>query len=327
MASFDEKVEALKVLRERRVARAEAEKELTSVLEHYAGLQDPVQLIRDLSEEKKEPATPADAQVQSDEADALYCLGHCTEQGLHECESDKCKAAVYYRMAAEKGSSLGQWRLGHLHEFGEGVEQSDVQAAHWYLLAAEAGHPQAQSSLALLLEDGRLGDCDDAEALRWHLAAADQNQALSQYCAACCLAEGRGAEQDEVAANALLEKSAAAGFPMAVEALSRGSLWKHTSAPEHRVVAAGADASLLDMAARVAKQIGHLPDDEAEVFLDELLSSLDYDPGNLDSLAGELYGALAQVDLDPNLEDNVDKSFAVAWNAASGVAMCSDGGA
>jgi len=300
MASFDEKVEALKRLRERRLAREEGEKatvaaskpspeaskdlegeELTSVLEHYAGLQDPVQLMRDLSNEKKEISTPADAQVQSDEADALYCLGHCIEQGLHECEPDKCKAAVYYRMAAEKGSSLGQWRLGHLHEYGEGVEQSDARAAHWYLRSAEAGHPQAQSSLALLLEDGRLGDRDDAEALRWHLAAAAQNQALSQYCAACCLAEGRGAEQDYVAAKALLEKSAAAGFPMAVEALSRGSLWNHVGAQDQDDVA-GADVSLLDMAARVAKQIGHLPDDEADAYLNELLGSLD-DPGDLDS--------------------------------------------
>lgn len=355
--SFDDKVEALRKLQEKRQARlnrnqdgdnvtstaasgyptadgaaqkppvaaataAEVEgKELTDVLERYARLQGPAKssladscgamFAKGLARETDDSAAPQD---NGDEADALYCLGHCMEQGLHDQEQDKSRAAVYYRLAAEKGSVVGQWRLGHLHEYGEGVEASDDYAAHWYRLAAEGGNPQAMTSLALLLEDGRVGLLhsgarDDAEALRWHLQAAEQNQALSQYCAACCLAEGRGALQDPVAAKKWLEKSAGSGFPLAVEALEKGKLWNHAEIYEDAEVGEdGGSQSLMDMAARVASQIGHLSDAEADEFLEELMGNLDVDdPCALgdEELTRILAGEMAS---DMDLESILDKS-------------------
>jgi len=338
MASFDEKVEALRRLQEKRQARLSSQKEsekepcvaaaaagelvpkslvvekkattaskevegreLTDVLERYARIQGQ---SKSSPQHEADESAPPGAGYQAnesaapgaptgghglgdtgDEADALYCLGHCLENGMHDCEQDDSRAAVYYRMAAEKGSIVGQWRLGHLHEYGKGVESSDEWAAHWYRLAAQSGHAQAQTSLALLLEDGRIGGArDDDEALRWHLAAAAQNQALSQYCAACCLAEGRGAPKDMETSKMLLTKSAASGFPLAVEALAGGKLWNHADLQEEDPEDSGEETSegvsnqsLLDIAARVAKQIGHLDDAEADAFLEELMGSLDVD--------------------------------------------------
>lgn len=340
MASFEEKVEALRRLRERRQARegnsaevskneetsceglpepaarvqadnssststlkAEAKtldkrldgQELTSVLEHYASGPDSVLRQPSAKDVDGEAAFPPNQ--GSDEADALYCLGHCFEMGIHECSEDKGQAAAYFSMAAEKGSVVAQWRLGHLHEYGEGVEKSGVQAAQWYRCAAEAGHAQAQSSLALLLEDGRAGVQDDADALRWHLAAAAQGQALSQYCASCCLFEGRGARKDEASAQMLLEKSSAAGFPLAVEAMERGSLWRHTESC-NGFQDEDCEQSLLDIAARVAKQIEHLSDADADTFLNDLLGTVG------DCSEG---GAI-------NLEDELDTSLPPVWS-------------
>jgi len=272
--------------------------ELTAVLAHYA------------AGSSAKPQTNADGDaveqkdLGGDEADALYCLGHCFERGLHECGEDKAKAALYYRMAAAKGSPVAQWRLGHLHEYGEGVAQDVVLAADWYRQAAEAGHAQAQSSFALLLEDGQAGEKDDAQALRWHLEAAAQGQSLSLYCAACCLAEGRGTKRDEVSAKTFLEKSAAKGFPPAVEALAQGHDWFREQAlsgdranePDYDEVLdaekLGSEDSLLDIATRVAKQIGHLSDADADQFLDQLLGSLDDDTG-LEGVTDELQELLA----------------------------------
>jgi TPR repeat protein len=300
MSSFEEKVEALRRLREKRQARVEAGakekapavvsaqaedlegKELTDVLERYASHS------KDLEHTDASRASPLAVPAQSvpesdnveEEAAALYCLGHCFELGLHECEQSEAKAAEYYLLAAEKGSAVAQWRLGHLHEYGVAVECSDTLAAHWYRRAAEAGHPQAQSSLALFLEDGRGGPCDNVAAVQWHLAAAAQDQALSQYCAACCLAEGRGCERDEVQARAWLEKSASSGFPPAVEALNcRSSVpdkGPHESVDEKVLEASeSCTGSLLDIAQRVARQLEGLPDDEAETFLDDLVRNMD----------------------------------------------------
>jgi len=341
MTSFDEKVEALRKLQERRQARQAREKEaakggedtpstqaagqravvkdlenreLPAVLEHYAAgggypraaQKAPVDGEGGDSSATAETDEATAAKLKSaeaDEADALYCMGHMNEQGLHECPQDMGKAVMYYRLSAEKGSAVGQWRLGHLHEYGLGMDASDAGAAHWYRLAAKAGHAHAQASLALLLEDGRASPLDDGEAFRWHQAAAGQGNALSQYVVSCNLAEGRGIAKDEVAAMSMLEKSAASGFPLAKEALAAGGLAKNAEASDDDVGAEASDemkSGLLDMAARVAKQIGHLPDEEAESFLNELLGSLD----DLDQpLPAELQEMLSLGHMDSSLQD------------------------
>jgi TPR repeat protein len=319
MPSFEEKVEALRRLQEKRQQRQldlkkeaaveipdasqEAvsnrtykqgagygldDRELPAVLEHYANLQDGSAAIH---------GDGPDGQAESDEADALYCLGHCFEKGIHECGQDLPKAIQYYRQAADKGSAVGKWRLGHLYEYGEGVEQSDELAARWYRLSADAGNAHAQSSLAILLEDGRASARYDDEALHWHREAAEQGNPLSQYCVACSLAGHCDTEEKKATMRSLLEESAAAGFPLAVEALAqaRQGIASPLGAPlggqsgsynddntcddysdeDRSLLLQDEGSSLLDIVARVAKQIEHLPDTEAAGFLDVLLSTLD----------------------------------------------------
>jgi len=285
MASFDEKVEALKRLRERRQARAAAPEEgdlaASNTGEAACGPSS------DGPAAPAAPPRPDPAGPGGDgEADALFCAGHCHERGLHGCEVNEAQAAECYLIAAEKGNADAQWRLGELCEFGRGVERDEKRAAHWYRCAAEAGQAQAQSGLALLLEDGRGVACDEAEALRWHLAAAEQGQALSQYCAACCLAEGRGGERDSTRARHWLEQSAAAGFVPAVRALASVSggaaQAEATAEPCGGEDEGPEEGELMGLAARVAEQLKGLPEEEAEAMLDALLGEGLLEAGDLD---------------------------------------------
>jgi len=45
---------------------------------------------------------------------------------------DRDKAAEWFRKASEHGNSNGQWRLGTMYRFGEGVEIDLEKADEWY---------------------------------------------------------------------------------------------------------------------------------------------------------------------------------------------------
>eukprot|EP00931_Biecheleriopsis_adriatica_P045353 TRINITY_DN25988_c0_g1_i1.p1 TRINITY_DN25988_c0_g1~~TRINITY_DN25988_c0_g1_i1.p1 ORF type:complete len:332 (-),score=103.64 TRINITY_DN25988_c0_g1_i1:25-1020(-) len=294
-ASFDEKVEALRRLREKRLAKqAEEKAKQCEVAKESPPLdrqqEDTAQKIGKIEESTKsssslegkaDPAGPGGVA----EADALFCAGHCHERGLHGCSVDLKAAAEMYRLAAEQGHAVAQWRLGELCESGQGGQLScdGKEAAHWYGLAAEAGNAQAQSALALLLEDGKDGVLqDDAKARHWHLAAAEQGNALSQYCLACLMAEGRGGSRDTGAAEQWLRRSAAQGFRPASQALEDAGPALPEEAPR-RMEGYADSGDLLGLAQRIAQQLGDLDDDEAGVLLDELMAEV---PSLLDARAG-----------------------------------------
>eukprot|EP00928_Gymnodinium_smaydae_P048666 TRINITY_DN32562_c0_g1_i1.p1 TRINITY_DN32562_c0_g1~~TRINITY_DN32562_c0_g1_i1.p1 ORF type:complete len:376 (-),score=79.69 TRINITY_DN32562_c0_g1_i1:122-1177(-) len=238
MVSFEEKVEALRRLKEKRSERIKAENEAPNVAELPPSLPVAKQETHrpsSLNASDGRAQTGAGAVVAGDkpdpagyggvgEVDALFCAGHCHERGLHECGQDFAQAAMYYQLAAEGGHVMSQWRLGELYEFGRGVEQDSSRALHWYGLAAAAGNAQAQSSLALMLEEGNGVEVDKEAAFKWHLRAAEQGNALSQYCVGCYLATLTGdrsgaASANQASAREWLAKSAKQGFPPARELL------------------------------------------------------------------------------------------------------------
>lgn len=250
-ASFDEKVEALRRLREKRqqrqaAAAAAAPTEAVPVAVATPAADRPAAgeaggglaaelaaaveaggraLAAELAASPAPSATPPRLDPCDNggagEVDALFCAGHCLERGLHGMEADPRSAAALYREAAEQGHAVAQWRLGELSEFGRGVPQCDDEAARWYQKAAEAGSAPARVNLALFLEAGRGGLAqDDTAAAKWHLMAAEAGHALGQFCAAKCLLEGRGVERDAEEARQWLLRSAAAGFRPAAEELA-----------------------------------------------------------------------------------------------------------
>lgn len=285
MASFDEKVEALRRLRDKRLAKERQAEEKKSQGEENKS--EEAARPEEEKEDGKASAQPREPRPDPAglggvaEADALFCSGHCHERGLHGCDVDLAAAAEMYQLAAEQGHVVSQWRFGALCETGQGglVPPDGKEALHWYTLAAEAGNSQAQSSLALLLEEGK-DDVprDETGACRWHRAAAEQGHALSQYCLACLLVEGRGEPRNEADAEQWLRRSAEQGFGPARELLDEiraKPTAAHGYPGDHEQTVASAEdlgEGLLGLAQRIAAKIGDLDNEEAQAMLDELLA-------------------------------------------------------
>lgn len=123
-------------------------------------------------------------------AQAGYAMGLCYENGTGVPKSP-CRAAVFFRMAAEKahpeaacrlaehlmklyrgtpdidrayfwlrvsaelGSGRGARLLGQCYENGEGIAESPLRAAYWYTRASDEGDFPAAELLAALYHDGR----------------------------------------------------------------------------------------------------------------------------------------------------------------------------
>lgn len=291
MASFDEKVEALRKLRDRREARNAANAvnaANAAALEPAPAFSPPTRAAAaNTTQVENTMVRPTIGGVEQEvtesepkkDFDAFFCAGHCSEYGLHGCTKDVPVAAEMYRIAAEGGHIIAQWRYGDLLESGlDGVQQDEEAAVMWYRRAADAGNAHAQSNLALMLEEGRGVEQDDVAGFRWHMLAAEQGNALSQYCAAVCLEEGRGTSQDVEQARELMRQSADAGFGPARSALAlvvTTTRREIPSEPEGEPEGKSeADASLLGLAARIARHLEGMDDEEAGGILDELLAEV-----------------------------------------------------
>ena len=55
--------------------------------------------------------------------------------------------------AAERGDAIGQYNLGAMYDYGDGVEQSDEAAKKWYTLAADQGNADAQYNLGVMHDE------------------------------------------------------------------------------------------------------------------------------------------------------------------------------
>jgi len=92
---------------------------------------------------------PTPAAVLNDEPPALRrLLQQAGElESAPEMDNNSWQAAVFYCEAARWGSIEGQYRLGMLYAFGEGVPESRPFAAALFSLAASQGHAQANQML------------------------------------------------------------------------------------------------------------------------------------------------------------------------------------
>ena len=77
----------------------------------------------------------------------------CTTGG--GATADPIKAALWYKRAADLGSSAGMVNLGFMHQLGKGVEKNDITAVGLYRRAAAEGNPSGIHNLAAMLDSGR----------------------------------------------------------------------------------------------------------------------------------------------------------------------------
>lgn len=84
------------------------------------------------------------------------------------------RVGKWYRLAAERGQGLAQFKLGVMYANGKGVPEDDKQAVKWYRLAAEQGNAKSQYNLGLMYDNGEGVPEDDVIAyMWWNLAAAE----------------------------------------------------------------------------------------------------------------------------------------------------------
>ena len=91
------------------------------------------------------------------------------------------EAVRLYRIAAERGNSLAQYRLGTRYFLGEGVNKSAEEAFKWWKRAAEQGHLRAQNNIGIMYANGTGVEKDKKKAQEWWQEAANNGFQLAKY--------------------------------------------------------------------------------------------------------------------------------------------------
>ena len=87
--------------------------------------------------------------AQQGDADALMAIGN-----RYQYDQDHANALVWFRKAADAGSTWGMTSIGAAYEYGQGVETDYRQAANWYRRAADRGSRDGMYYLGILYENG-----------------------------------------------------------------------------------------------------------------------------------------------------------------------------
>mmetsp|Transcript_8705 Transcript_8705/g.16857 ORF Transcript_8705/g.16857 Transcript_8705/m.16857 type:complete len:360 (-) Transcript_8705:27-1106(-) len=177
--------------------------------------------------------------------------------GDHDFEKDVDKCFEFATKAAEAGDMYGQYRLGHLCEYGIGTAkdwraalkwygraaeqqcllsannigriyftggygiQKDFNAAFtWYEKAAVGGCASAQASLGNQFYTGKGVAKNIAAAWKWYKRSANQEHPKGQRSLGLMMVKGEGCSESLGAGTTLLEKAAVQGDAKALELLS-----------------------------------------------------------------------------------------------------------
>jgi len=140
----------------------------------------------------------------------------CKKGESYHAEYNFVEAEKWFRMAAEKGHTWSQCRLGEFYKMGfnsffdevTGEARDNVEAEKWLRKAADRGLAEAQHLLARCYLDGIGVPQDDQEGLRWLNKSVEQGSAEAQYFLAHLYMSGRGVSQDYHEAIRWLSKAA-----------------------------------------------------------------------------------------------------------------------
>jgi TPR repeat protein len=89
-------------------------------------------------------------------------------------DEDFTTAIDELRPLAEGGDAIAQYRLGLMHDFGQGVKTDPAEAAKWMQLAADQGDSDAQFALGRMYQLGRGVPFNPAQGWWWLRQAANQ---------------------------------------------------------------------------------------------------------------------------------------------------------
>ena len=170
-------------------------------------------LVSELSaQDDKDATTIVDLQEKADSGDlnSMVLLG---EYYRDSTRPDFEKALLWFRKAADQGSSIAMERLGGMYRDGYGVDKNYAIAVDWYKKAADAGDLTAMASIGWMHYHGLGLKKDVSEALRWYRTAAEKGGHEGMNNLGHLYLNGLGVKQDVQEAIHWFRKSAAAGNP------------------------------------------------------------------------------------------------------------------
>eukprot|EP00300_Choanocystis_sp_HF-7_P004641 c1361_g1_i1.p1 GENE.c1361_g1_i1~~c1361_g1_i1.p1 ORF type:complete len:288 (+),score=68.07 c1361_g1_i1:1277-2140(+) len=150
-------------------------------------------------------------EAKSGNALAQWLMGRVNETGSGMAERNYTAAMEWYRMAAEQGLSMGQFRVGWMFHNGFGVSADYAEAMMWDKKAAQQGDAMGQNDIAFFYGNGLGVAQDHATAVLWYKKAVDQNYAISQSNLSRMYEAGLGVKKDVGRALELLKQAAAQG--------------------------------------------------------------------------------------------------------------------
>lgn len=103
--------------------------------------------------------------------DATALLGWFYDSGRH-VQRDYARAAELYRRVVRDNPSV-QWRLGVMHDLGQGMPENPQEAVRLFRNAASEGDANAHASLAVMYANGRGVRADYGQAMRYYRRAAE----------------------------------------------------------------------------------------------------------------------------------------------------------
>ena len=158
----------------------------------------------------------------SDQGDinGFYNLGMCHMSG-YGCKRDEKMAFECFRNAAEAGHPEAINNIGGFFRDGIVVRKNPELSVVWFKKSSELGNEFGvlNYALALLSGEGAKKNQEGAVKLFRYLAES-RSHAEGMNLLGMCLMRGTGTEKNEKQAFRWFEKSAALGFPMAMDNLS-----------------------------------------------------------------------------------------------------------
>jgi len=155
--------------------------------------------------------------VDLDDANAIFNIGVCYQDGLFEFPQDHTKALELFHRSAELGYTGSYTNIGYAYQHGQGVEVDKKKAVYHYEQAAIGGHEIARYNLGLVEKKAghyeramghwviavRSGDNNSLNAIKdsysnGHATKEDYTKALRLYQA--YLGEIKSRQRDEAAA-------------------------------------------------------------------------------------------------------------------------------
>jgi len=122
-------------------------------------------------------------------------VGHMYQYGIG-IDKDEIEAVSWYRRAAELGSGEAQYNLGFMYYYGKGVKQDFGVAFQWLSLSAEQGNKNAMLDIAYMYRYGKGVSIDNIEAIKWYRRLAELKDPIAQYNLGDMYKKGLGVDRD-----------------------------------------------------------------------------------------------------------------------------------